>query len=106
MKNSVDPIYEEIGRRVFEARNRKGLTQDQLAKKISLKRTSITNIEKGRQQLLVHMLIKIAEELDTSVERLIPLGINEKNNQINAKNYPKKSLNWVKSALTQFEKNK
>jgi transcriptional regulator with XRE-family HTH domain len=103
MENSVDPIYEEIGRRIFEARDRKGLTQDQLAKKISLKRTSITNIEKGRQQLLVHMLIKIAKELEVDIESLIPKAANENANRIYDKKYPKKSLNWVKSALSKVE---
>jgi transcriptional regulator with XRE-family HTH domain len=104
MENSVDPIYEEIGRRIFDARDRKGLTQDQLAKKISLKRTSITNIEKGRQQLLVHMLIKIARELEVDVESLIPKSANGNANRIYDKKYPKKSLNWVKSALSKVEK--
>lgn len=106
MENSVDPVYREVGRRIFEARDRMGLTQEQLAKKISLKRTSITNIEKGRQQLLLHMLIKIAKELDVTVESLIPKSTDKKNNQINSKNYPKKSLKWVELALSQVEKTK
>ncbi len=106
MENLADPVYAEIGKRIFEARDRKGLTQEQLAKKISLKRTSITNIEKGRQQLLVHMLIKIALELEVDIGSLIPQPAGEKGNQITNNKYPKKSLNWVKSALNQVKTNK
>lgn len=105
MESSVDPIYKEIGKRIFEAREAKGFTQEQLAIKISLKRTSITNIEKGRQQLLVHMLIKIAKELDVEIESLIPKS-EEERVQIKSNKYSRKSLSWVKSALSKFEEGK
>lgn len=100
MENSIDPIYVEIGKRVFDARTRKGFTQEQLANQINLKRTSITNIEKGRQQLLVHMLIKIADALDTNIDQLIPRNKTKKSNQLDNENYPKEAINWVKSALS------
>lgn len=103
MKNSVDPIYEEIGRRIFKAREEKGYTQEQLANKISLKRTSITNIEKGRQQLLVHMLVKIADELEVQIESLIPKPTNKKGDQVESSKYSKKSLKWVRSAMSKVE---
>lgn len=103
MKNPVDSVYVEIGKRIFEARNNKGFTQEQLAEKISLKRTSITNIEKGKQQLLVHMLIKIARELDVDVNNLIPEISDEDFSPMNKDKYSKKSLNWVKSALSKVE---
>jgi transcriptional regulator with XRE-family HTH domain len=106
MKNNVDSVYVEIGKQIFEARIRKGLTQEQLAEKISLKRTSITNIEKGKQQLLVHMLIKIAKELDVDVNILIPKISNDEISPIDKDKYSKKSLNWVKSALSKVEQNK
>lgn len=106
MKNSVNPIYVEIGKQIFEARDRKGMTQEQLAEKISLKRTSITNIEKGKQQLLVHTLVNIAKELEVEVSSLIPRVSEEESLQIKTDKYPKKSLNWVKSALNQIKQQK
>ena len=49
-------FYAEIGRRVRLARERLGLTQDYLAIQIMLSRTSVTNIEKGRQKVLAHTI--------------------------------------------------
>ena len=106
MKDSVNPIYVEIGKQIFEARDRKGMTQEQLAEKISLKRTSITNIEKGKQQLLVHTLVNIAKELEVEVSSLIPKVSEKESIQIKSDKYPKKSLNWVKSALNQIKQQK
>jgi len=50
----------------------KKLTQAKLAGLLSLTRTSITNIEKGRQKLLVHTLLGLAECLSVPVRELIP----------------------------------
>jgi transcriptional regulator with XRE-family HTH domain len=44
-----------------------------LAEKVSLTRTTVTNIEKGRQQLLVHTLVDIAKALNVSIELLLPV---------------------------------
>lgn len=66
-------LYAQIGRRIRQTRKRiAGLTQEKLAKRVHLTRTSVTNIEKGRQKLLAHTLIEIARELNVSVDQLIP----------------------------------
>ncbi len=65
-------FYAEVGRRVYRARRRAGLTQEDLADKVGLARTSITNIEKGRQKLLLHTLAEIALELKVDVGELLP----------------------------------
>ena len=44
-----------------------------MAEKVSLTRTTVTNIEKGRQQLLVHTLVDIAKALNVSIELLLPV---------------------------------
>lgn len=48
------------------------MTQDELARAVSMSRTSIINIEKGRQQVLVHTLATISRVLEVSPERLLP----------------------------------
>ena len=48
--NERDEFYAEVGRRVRMAREAAGLTQDALADQVELSRTSVTNIEKGRQK--------------------------------------------------------
>ncbi len=104
MKKPTDRVYEEIGRLIFKARDKKGLTQEQLAAKIDLKRTSITNIEKGRQQLLVHMLLKIAGALDVEIGSLIPNTADTDNDQMHTDRYPAESIDWVKAALNKVGK--
>jgi DNA-binding XRE family transcriptional regulator len=63
--------YVVLGRQIAQARQSK-MTQEDLALKVSLTRTSIINIEKGRQQLLVHTLVDIAAALGVPVTDLLP----------------------------------
>ena len=46
-----DPMNKRIGRRLKEKREEFGLLQQELADELGYGRTSITNIEAGRQQL-------------------------------------------------------
>lgn len=68
----IDAFYAEVGRRIAVTRKKREITQAGLAKKISLTRTSITNIEKGRQKILIHTLIEIADILDVKLSDLLP----------------------------------
>lgn len=65
-------FYVAVGKRIADARVLKRLTQDALARDIGLTRTSIVNIEKGRQQLLFHTLVQIAHVLKVEPVDLIP----------------------------------
>lgn len=67
-----ETMYAEFGKLVRRHRVRLNLTQDQLADRVGLSRTSITNIEKGRQKVLIHHLIHLAESLQVSPEALLP----------------------------------
>jgi DNA-binding XRE family transcriptional regulator len=69
-------FYKELGSHIKKARNKALLTQESLADKVSLTRTTVTNIEKGRQQLLVHTLVDIAKVLNVSIESLFPKQIS------------------------------
>lgn len=64
--------YVALGRQIRQARESKRTTQDDLALKVSLTRTSIINIEKGRQQVLVHTLADIAGALGVGILDLLP----------------------------------
>ena len=72
MSNS-DELYHVLGRRVRRRREQLDRTQDELAAQVGLTRTSITNIEQGRQKIQVHMLYSLAAALDTAVIALLPL---------------------------------
>lgn len=69
-------VYERIGQAVAHYRTRSGLSQAALAAAIGLTRTSISNIEKGRQKMLVHTLLEIANALSISSADLIPADTN------------------------------
>jgi transcriptional regulator with XRE-family HTH domain len=74
MKTDQQAFYVETGRRIAKQRRERGVTQEDLALAIGLTRTSVTNIERGRQKLLLHTLADIAAKLDTSLASLLPEG--------------------------------
>lgn len=69
---SDEQIYSIIGMKIKETRIRLGMTQTELAKRINMVRTSLTNIESGKQKLAIHMLYKIAGVLKVPVTDLLP----------------------------------
>ena len=71
MNEKVD-FHRHLGERIREARDLVGVTQKDLAKIVGLSRTSVTNIERGRQGVQAYLLVRIAETLGCSVQKLIP----------------------------------
>lgn len=65
-------MYIALGERIRNVRRKLPLTQEQLAASLGLSRTSITNIEGGRQPVLIHTLYAIAAELHVDVSVLLP----------------------------------
>jgi len=72
-----DTFNVELGRRIRAARKGK-LTQAALGDRVSLSRTAITNIECGRQRLLVDQLVDIAAALGVHASDLLPSTKHEK----------------------------
>jgi len=70
--NNRRGFYEIVGRRVKQARKASRLTQEELASRVSMTRTSVTNIEKGRQKLLLHTLFDLADAMKIPAVQLIP----------------------------------
>ncbi len=67
-----DRVNGRFGSNMRAKRLRVGLTQDQLAATIGLSRTSVANIEQGRQQVLLHHAWAIARALKAeSIDELI-----------------------------------
>ncbi|MGO9165617.1 MAG: helix-turn-helix domain-containing protein [Candidatus Sulfotelmatobacter sp.] len=65
-------INKRFGRRLAQCRKRSGLSQEKLAKALRLTRTSITNIEHGRQPIQLSTLYAIAEALSLEPTDLMP----------------------------------
>lgn len=56
-------VYKRVGAQIRHAREMAGLSQQHLADEVLLTRTSITNIEAGRQSVSVAVLLSIADAL-------------------------------------------
>ena len=67
----IEPIYQAIGARVRMIRETLGLDQGELAKRIHLNRTSVTNLEAGRQRIRMHTIEQLADALGTSPKNLL-----------------------------------
>ncbi len=67
-----DEFYAELGSNIRKRRVAIGMTQSDLAAKAGVKRTSIANMERGAQAILVHQLLNIARALKVSSASLMP----------------------------------
>ena len=65
-------VYVALGGLIRARRERIGLTQGELARRVGMTRTSITNIESGRQKVQLHTLYDIAYALGMSPQVLLP----------------------------------
>jgi len=70
--NNLDAFYKTVGENIKAKRRERGLSQEGLAKSVGLKRPSMSNIEKGRQNILLHTFCDIVETLDTDAIALLP----------------------------------
>jgi transcriptional regulator with XRE-family HTH domain len=69
---AVRRVYEELGQRIRARRVERGLSQSKLAEYVELTRTSISNIENGRQHLPLHTLYRFADVLGCRPHDLLP----------------------------------
>ena len=65
-------FYRKFGQLLRQARKHAGLSQADLATAIGLTRTSISNIEKGRQKVLLHTFDQLLHILKVQSAELLP----------------------------------
>jgi len=70
--NDHQGFYKKVGESIRTKRKERGLSQEGLAKSVGLKRPSLSNIEKGRQNILLHTFCDIVETLDCNANSLLP----------------------------------
>ncbi|GJL85791.1 MAG: hypothetical protein DHS20C02_15660 [Micavibrio sp.] len=69
----ADELYEKCGGLIKKYRNRLNkMKQQELADKVGLSRTSVANIEAGKQSVSLHQLYSFAEHLQVDVQELLP----------------------------------
>lgn len=65
-------FYSTFGKVLGELRRKRKISQEMLADEVGLTRTSITNIEKGRQPVQLHTLYLMARLLSVDIKDLLP----------------------------------
>jgi transcriptional regulator with XRE-family HTH domain len=68
----VEDFYEQFGQRVRAGRVHLGMNQEALGHRVGLNRSSISNVEKGRQRVQLHMLLEFAAALGVKADELLP----------------------------------
>lgn len=101
----TDLIYKEFGKLLKKSRTAANLTQEALAKRVGLSRTSITNIEKGRQHINLHMLYVLSNSIGIRPSDLLPdkdiVGLDINLNKVLSKANVSEnaSLDWIKRRI-------
>jgi DNA-binding XRE family transcriptional regulator len=70
-KSKIEPIYARMGKTIRTLREDRGMLQETLARRTGMKRTSIVNIEGGRQRMVFHRAVQIARVLKVGVQELV-----------------------------------
>lgn len=65
-------LYDSVGAKIKQLRISKKYNQTELAEKIGLERTSVTNIETGKQKVTLATLYNISKFLDVPLDELLP----------------------------------
>jgi transcriptional regulator with XRE-family HTH domain len=71
MSDDCEKLYAALGAAVRRTRQWQEVTQAELGARVGLSRTSITNLEKGRQRIQVHTLVAIADALGIQPDDLL-----------------------------------
>jgi len=72
VRPTKDALYRLVGERIAQARRRQHLTQKGIAPAVGLSRASVANVEKGRQAVALHVLVKFSRALGVPIADLIP----------------------------------
>lgn len=103
--NEHDAFYKRLGERIRARRQERGLSQEGLAKAVGLKRPSMSNIEKGRQNVLLHTFCDIVETLDTNANTLLPERlVPEPATMLDLRSYSKEVRQFVEAGIKTADK--
>lgn len=102
----MEDFYVSFGARLRTARRAAGLSQADLAGRVGLSRTSITNIERGKQHPSLLLASVLAEHVGASLTELLAeiSRVRQKgalNHRIEEKleQYPERSREWIKDVV-------
>lgn len=105
-----DRFYSELGKKISDLRVLKGEKQELLADYLGLSRSSITNIEKGRQKPSLFVILGISKYFDIKIDDLIPhsddSSVLSKNGRVIGQDFDLDFINKNKSLSDFLERNK
>lgn len=81
MKGNIKELYELIGENIKENRKYNSMGQKDLANRISLSRSSISNVEIGIHQPSIYTIYEIALALNCEIKDLLPSIENYKSSR-------------------------
>lgn len=64
-------LYKRIGANIRRLRLARGFTQEELAEELGMTRTSLVNLEAGRQRILLHRALELAQVFKITMDDLI-----------------------------------
>ena len=113
---SIEPFYAELGRSIQTHRAKLGWSQESLgaALKPQVTRASIANIEAGKQRVLTHTLVQIADLLGVEICEIVPKEKTGRKStaptrlvaQLAEHNVPTKVIQRLSDQLTRSKKEK
>ncbi len=68
----MDELYRFFGTALKEHRQRAHMTQAELGSRVGMSRTSVTNIEGGRQHVSLHVVYELAAAVGSHPQDLLP----------------------------------
>jgi transcriptional regulator with XRE-family HTH domain len=71
MGKPIEACHVGVGARIRIIRETLGLSQEDLAKRVGMQRASVTNVEIGRQRLLLQTVEAFARALGTTPKHLM-----------------------------------
>ncbi|MBK9502114.1 MAG: helix-turn-helix transcriptional regulator [Leptospiraceae bacterium] len=100
-------FYSAIGRRITDARQSMGLSQEEAASKIDVTRVTWNHIEKGTQKLSLDRLMDIASLLQIAPAKLVPGLVSSDETDVSTeKNFSSDEQSLVLEKLDKYKKDK
>lgn len=79
--DNMDTV-QRIGARIRIARQKKGLSQQQLAEKANLSTQSVSNLENGKAKMSIGSFLRIINVLQVSADELLGLEFPERDKRV------------------------
>jgi transcriptional regulator with XRE-family HTH domain len=73
VKLNSSHFFEVLGKRIAQLRKEQGLTQEQLAEKLSITQVVLANYEVGKRRIPLSLLLPLKDALYSDIETLLDL---------------------------------